>query len=135
MCVGAGVSLEPHQVASGVSEATLDRWLSLLEADGWRDDAYGAGAIVLPGRARLAGLPKLPGVEDMFRGWVVAYRLKPGARFTSGSVRLEQDVTGARALLSTTHQLLAQKWWELILLLPALWPIILSIFRCHSMCS
>ena len=100
--MGADVSLGPHQVASGVSEATLDRWLSLLEADGWRDDAYGAGAIVLPGRARLAGLPRLPGVDGMFRGWVVAYRPKPGARFTSSSVRLEQDVTGARALLPLT---------------------------------
>jgi hypothetical protein len=83
------------QVACGVPRPTLAQWLTLLNVDGWRDDSFGPGAIVVPGRVRLTGLPKLPGVEGLFRGWVVGYKPRVGGgRFTAGTVRVELDVTG-----------------------------------------
>ncbi len=77
--------------AGVLQPGALQQWLVHLWADGERDDAFGPGAVVVPGRVRLAvpvggpGLdpgspvvdaasPPLPGwVGALRRGWLVAH--------------------------------------------------------------
>jgi hypothetical protein len=80
-------------VAAGLSLEAVSHWLALLDVDGWQDDAYGNGAIVVPGRLRIS----VNEGRGVFRGWVVGFKSEgdgpwDGGPSLTGHVRVEEDV-------------------------------------------